>query len=147
MACPIKAFERYLCRDRDCRRRSFVRNYSYRGYLPEVKQQIADISVNGSGIRDTACILKISPTTVIEALKKTSTSKSCKPSPTRPNESSTDPSSAVTGAGKRSSIRSNVELCATLSSNNAGYGKQLTMLLQRYWHMYWVGVRIRHFYN
>jgi hypothetical protein len=41
-----------------------------RGYLPQVKQQIADMSVNGSGIRDTARVLKISPTTVIEALKK-----------------------------------------------------------------------------
>lgn len=26
--------QRYLCRDQDCRRRSFVRNYTYRGYLP-----------------------------------------------------------------------------------------------------------------
>lgn len=36
------------------------------GYLPQVKQQITDIAVNGSGIRDTARVLKISPTTVIE---------------------------------------------------------------------------------
>jgi DNA-binding CsgD family transcriptional regulator len=40
------------------------------GYLPEVIQQIADTAVNGSGIQDTAQMLKISPTTVIEALKK-----------------------------------------------------------------------------
>jgi transposase-like protein len=31
------------------------------------------MAVNGSGIRDTARVLKISPTTVIEELKKTST--------------------------------------------------------------------------
>ncbi|MEO1070220.1 MAG: IS1-like element transposase [Cyanobacteria bacterium J06638_6] len=37
-----------------------------------MKQQIADMAVNGSGIRDTARVLKISPTTVIEELKKTS---------------------------------------------------------------------------
>jgi len=36
------------------------------GYLPEVKQQIVEMAVNGSGIRDTARVLKISPTTVIE---------------------------------------------------------------------------------
>ncbi len=36
------------------------------GYLPEVKQQICDMAINGSGIRDTARVLKISPTTVIE---------------------------------------------------------------------------------
>jgi hypothetical protein len=31
-----------------------------------VKQQISDMAVNGSGIRDTAQVLKISPMTVIE---------------------------------------------------------------------------------
>ena len=43
-----------------------------RGYLPEVKQQITEMALNGSGIRDTARVLRISPTTVIEALKKRS---------------------------------------------------------------------------
>jgi len=46
-----------------------ILNYRYRGYLPEVKQQIADMAVTGSDIRDTA---RVSPTTVIEELKKTS---------------------------------------------------------------------------
>lgn len=64
--------QRYLCRHQDCRRRSFIRNYSYRGYLPSIKRQITDMAVNGSRIRDTARVLKISPTTVIEELKKTS---------------------------------------------------------------------------
>jgi len=41
-------------------------------------QQIADMAVNGSGIRDTARVLRISPTTVIEELKKTSTVAACK---------------------------------------------------------------------
>lgn len=67
--------QRYKCRHPQCSRSTFVRHYSYRGYLPEVKQQIADMAVNGSGIRDTARVLKISPTTVIEALKKVSTPK------------------------------------------------------------------------
>jgi transposase-like protein len=43
--------------------------------LSEVKAQISDMAVNGSGIRDTARVLKISPTTVIEELKKIDTSK------------------------------------------------------------------------
>lgn len=64
--------QRYRCRNAECTRASFILNYSYRGYLPEVKQQIADMAVNGSGIRDTARVLKVSPTTVIEELKKTS---------------------------------------------------------------------------
>lgn len=49
----------------------YILNYSYRGLLPEVKQQIADMTVNGSGIRDTARVLQISLTTVIEELKNT----------------------------------------------------------------------------
>jgi transposase-like protein len=66
--------QRYRCRNVECSRRSFIRDYSYRGYLPAVKQQISDMAVNGSGIRDTARVLKISPTTVIEELKKRSLS-------------------------------------------------------------------------
>lgn len=62
--------QRYKCRNCECTRHSFVLEYSYRGYLPEVKQQICDMALNGSGIRDTAWVLKISPTTVIEELKK-----------------------------------------------------------------------------
>jgi len=64
--------QRYRCRNSDCARASFILDYTYRGYLPEVKQQISDMAMNGSGIRDTARVLKISPTTVIEELKKTS---------------------------------------------------------------------------
>ena len=64
--------QRYRCRNSDCARASFILDYTYRGYLPEVKQQISDMAINGSGIRDTARVLKISPTTVIEELKKTS---------------------------------------------------------------------------
>lgn len=37
-----------------------------------------DMAVNGSGIRDPARVLKISPTTVIEALKKRATPQSRK---------------------------------------------------------------------
>jgi len=46
--------------------------HEYQGYLPEVKQQISDMAMNGSGIRDTARVLHISPTMVIEELKKRS---------------------------------------------------------------------------
>jgi Transposase and inactivated derivatives len=62
--------QRYLCRNPECRRRTFIRQYSYRGYLTDVKQQITEMALNGSGIRDTARVLGISPTTVIEELKK-----------------------------------------------------------------------------
>jgi len=62
--------QRYKCQNSECHRSPFIQAYGYRGYLPEVKQQIADMALNGSGIRDTARVLRISPTTVIEELKK-----------------------------------------------------------------------------
>ena len=40
------------------------------GRLPQIKEQIIEMSLNGSGIRDIARVLKISPNTVIEEIKK-----------------------------------------------------------------------------
>ncbi|MBW4527943.1 MAG: hypothetical protein KME18_22650 [Phormidium tanganyikae FI6-MK23] len=60
----------YRCRNLECVGRSFILNFSYRGRLPEVKAQISDMAINGSGIHDTARALRISPTAVIETLKK-----------------------------------------------------------------------------
>ena len=48
------------------------------GYLPEVKQKIGDMAMNGSGIRDTARVLDVSPTTVISELKKSGRLGECK---------------------------------------------------------------------
>ncbi|MDX2212137.1 MAG: IS1-like element transposase [Oculatellaceae cyanobacterium bins.114] len=62
--------QRYKCRNSECSRCTFIQTYAYRGYLPEVKRQISDMAVNGSGIRDTARVLKISRTTVSQTLKK-----------------------------------------------------------------------------
>ena len=61
---------RYRCHNPDCQRCTFILNYSYQGRLPKVKQQIVDMALNGSGIRDTARVLQISPSTVIAELKK-----------------------------------------------------------------------------
>jgi transposase-like protein len=66
--------QRYKCRNSECSRCTFIREYAYRGYLPEVKQQISEMALNGSGTRDTARVLKISRTTVTETLKKRSLS-------------------------------------------------------------------------
>ena len=61
--------QRYRCHNTGCSRVSFIRDYTYRGYLPEVNQQMSDIAMNGSGIQNIDRVLKISPTTVIEELK------------------------------------------------------------------------------
>jgi insertion element IS1 protein InsB len=50
--------------------RTFLLEYSYAGQSPEVKQQIIDMALNASGVRDTARVLHVSTTTVIKELKK-----------------------------------------------------------------------------
>jgi hypothetical protein len=40
------------------------------GQSPEIKRQIVDMALNASGIRDTARVLHVSPSTVIKELKK-----------------------------------------------------------------------------
>jgi transposase-like protein len=52
------------------RGRTFLLAYTYAGLLPEVTQQIVDMAMNVSGIRDTARGLHVSPTTVLNELKK-----------------------------------------------------------------------------
>jgi transposase-like protein len=62
--------QRYRCQKPDCSHQSFLLDPAYKGRLPEVKQQVIELSLNGSGIRATARVLQISPTTVIQELKK-----------------------------------------------------------------------------
>ena len=63
--------QRYRCRAcLEGRGRTFLLEYNYAGHSPEVKQQIVDMAMNASGIRDTARVLHVSPTTVINELKK-----------------------------------------------------------------------------
>ena len=69
--------QRYRCRAcHEGRGRTFLLVYSYAGQSSEVKQQIVDMAMNASGIRDTARVLHISPTTVIKELKKRNLSSS-----------------------------------------------------------------------
>ena len=60
----------YRCNNGDCERRIFLLQYHNTGYLPAVKQQMVDMALNGSGIRDTARVLGVSPMTVMSTLKK-----------------------------------------------------------------------------
>ena len=68
--------QRYRCLNSACSHRSFVLDPAYAGRLPEVKQQIIDMALNGSGVRDTARVLGVSPSTVINELKKKRTPSS-----------------------------------------------------------------------
>ncbi len=62
--------QRYQCQNGRCARRIFLLQYQDRGRLPEVRRQVVDMALNGSGVRDTARVLRISPTTVIAVIKK-----------------------------------------------------------------------------
>ena len=51
-------------------------NPSYPGRTPAVKEQIVEMSLNGSGIRDISRVLQVSTRTVIGELKKTQSAQS-----------------------------------------------------------------------
>jgi transposase-like protein len=62
--------QRYKCQNPACPRYSFQLDLFYKGRALAIKAQIVDMSLNGRGIRDTARVLQISTTTVINELKK-----------------------------------------------------------------------------
>src|SRR5215468_8262860 len=68
--------QRSCCQETVCDGRTFLLDYSYAGHSAAIKQQIVDMAMNASGIRDTARVLHVSPTTVIKELKKTRVAKS-----------------------------------------------------------------------
>ena len=62
--------QRYLCRNGECETKSFMPEYKYDGRKSEVRKKIIEMSMNGSGARDIARVLRISTDTVISELKK-----------------------------------------------------------------------------
>jgi len=64
------AKQRYRCQNSDCPPQSFVLDPAYKGRLPAIKQQVIEMSLNASGVRDTARVLQISTDTVIKELRK-----------------------------------------------------------------------------
>lgn len=62
--------QRYRCQNKTCKKDTFLLNYLRNGDMPEIKQQIIEMAINGSGVRDTARVLGISMNTVISELKK-----------------------------------------------------------------------------
>jgi transposase-like protein len=62
--------QRYRCNDPDCTRRIFLLQYHHTGRLPEIKQRIVDLGLNGCGVCDIVRVLGVSSATVIHTLKK-----------------------------------------------------------------------------
>jgi transposase-like protein len=61
---------RFRCQQRARCGRTFLRVYAYPGRVPEVKRQIVEMTLNGSGVRDIVRVLRVGPNTVIQELKK-----------------------------------------------------------------------------
>ncbi len=61
--------QRFRCRNTGCIKNTFLLNYTAQGRQPGIADKIIDMAMNASGIRDTARVLKISPTTVTAKLK------------------------------------------------------------------------------
>ena len=62
--------ERFRCQQSARCGRTFLQSYAYPGCLPAVKQQIVEMPLNGSGIRDIARVLQVGPNTVLKEIKK-----------------------------------------------------------------------------
>jgi len=62
--------KRYSCNNSEFLRRTFILDNSHPGRTRTVKHQIVEMSFNGSGVRDIARVLHVSPSTVIRELKK-----------------------------------------------------------------------------
>ena len=71
--------QRYLCRNGECPYRTFILEQSYPGRSLKVKEQITEMTLSGSGIRDIYRVLKVSHTTVIKELKKRPKAESGQP--------------------------------------------------------------------
>jgi len=63
-----KDFRQYY-RCKDCRKK-FMLEYKNKGWDPKIDRKIIAMAINGSGIRDTSRVLKISIGKVLETLKK-----------------------------------------------------------------------------
>ena len=55
-----------------CPYQTFGLDSAYPGRKREIKKQIVDMTVNGSGVRDIARVLRVSTATVLKELKKNS---------------------------------------------------------------------------
>jgi transposase-like protein len=71
--------ERFRCQQSAQCGRTFLRSYAYPGCLPTVEQQIVEMTLNGSGIRDIARVLQVGPNTGMKELKKSGRSLAGQP--------------------------------------------------------------------
>jgi insertion element IS1 protein InsB len=76
--------QRYRCHTPPCPHPSCLLHPAYKGRLPAIKAQSIARALNGSGIRDTARVLGLSPDTVLNELKKSVNPARGQSAPARP---------------------------------------------------------------
>lgn len=64
-----RGIQRYRCQTSDCPTNTFMLEYCYKACEFGINEQIVEMAINSSGIRDTARVLKINKNTVIRTLK------------------------------------------------------------------------------
>ena len=62
--------QRFLCRNIACDKKTFIIDHERLGWLHETKEKIIEMTLNGSGIRDTARVLGVCTDTILSELKK-----------------------------------------------------------------------------
>ena len=62
--------QRYRCQNQSCSTATFILDHERNAWRPEIKTKIIDMTLNGSGIRDTARVLGVCPAAVISTIKK-----------------------------------------------------------------------------
>jgi len=65
-----KGEQRYICKDNSCVGKSFKLAYTYNGWKSGIGEQILNIRMDGTGIRDIAKELGVSKQKVQETLKE-----------------------------------------------------------------------------
>ena len=58
--------ERFRCQQYESCGRTFRGFYAYPGCLPPVKRQLVEMTLNGSGVRESARVLQVGPTPVLK---------------------------------------------------------------------------------
>jgi transposase-like protein len=62
--------QRYKCKNTECDHKTFLIDYKYNAYKPNIEQEVIKLTVEGMGIRSISRKLEISTDTVISILKK-----------------------------------------------------------------------------
>lgn len=62
--------QRYRCRNMECKKNTFIQDYSYNGHQPEIREQIITMALNAKSMSTTACTLQVSINTVKGTIKK-----------------------------------------------------------------------------